>query len=125
MRLASTMDIVLILLSISALIGTIAGLRFKIFVLVPISLLIVLVSAAVLRTHGFGPGSGIAIIVAGLVVNQAAYVLIQIGLGANASHPSLDDVTDGEPTSDRKQAVDDDHGDQKSLPSRPLLPPKH
>ncbi|MDR6302554.1 nitrogen fixation-related uncharacterized protein [Nitrobacter vulgaris] len=96
------MDIVLILLSISALIGTIAGLCFKVFVLVPIALLIVLVAAAVLRKHGFGPGSGIAIIVAGLVVNQVAYALIQIGLGANASAPSFDDVTDGEPPPDRK-----------------------
>ena len=119
-RLASTMDIVLILLSISALIGTIAGLRFKVFVLVPIALLIVLVSAAVLRAHGFGPGSGIAIIVAGLVVNQTAYALIQIGLGADASDLSFDEVTDGEPAPDREQDVDDDHGDQKP-PSRPLI----
>lgn len=114
------MDIVLIFLSISALIGTIAGLRFKVFALVPIALLLVLVSAAVLRAHGFGPVSGIAIIVAGLVVNQAAYALIQIGLGANASDLSFDEVTDGEPAPDREQDVDDDHGNHRP-PSRPFL----
>lgn len=113
------MDIVLIFLSISALIGTIAGLRFKVFALVPIALLLVLVSAAVLRKHGFGLRSGIAIMVAGLVLNQAAYALIQIGLGADTSDPSFDAVTDGEPAPDREQDIDDDHGDQKP-PSRPL-----
>lgn len=112
------MDIALILLSLSALIGTIAGLRFKVFVLVPIALLIVLVSAAVLRTHGFGPGSGIAIIVAGLVVNQAAYALIQIGLGVNAYDRSFEEIADGEPAPDREQHVGDNHRDQKPSPSR-------
>ena len=91
------MDIALVLLSTSALIGAIAGLRFKVFVLVPIALLIVLVSAAVLHLHGFGPGSGILIIDACLVVNQAAYVLMQIGLGTNAYALSFDEVTDGKP----------------------------
>jgi hypothetical protein len=119
------MDIALVLLSTSALIGAIAGLRFKVFVLVPIALLIVLVSAAVLHMHGFGPGSGIAVTVACLVVNQASYTLIQIGLGASASDLSFDEVTDGKPAPGRKQAVDDDHDDQKSSPSRLLLSPKH
>jgi hypothetical protein len=119
------MDIIVpILLSTSALIGAIAGLRFNVFVLVPIALLIVLVSAAVLQTHGFGPGSGIVIIVACLVVNQAAYVLVQIGLGPGTSDLSFDEVIDGEPPSGREQAIDDDHGDQKSPPSR-LLSPTH
>lgn len=118
------MDIVLVLLSTSALIGATAGLRFNVFVLVPIALLIVLVSAAVLNMHGFGPGSGIAVTVACLVVNQAAYVFIQIGLGASASDLSFDEVTDGKPATDRKQGADDDHGDQKSPPSRLLLSQK-
>jgi hypothetical protein len=115
------MDIVLVLLSTSALIGATAGLRYKVFVLVPIALLIVLVVAAVLHMHGFGPGSGIVIIVACLVVNQASYAFIQISLGTDASDLSFDEITDGEPATDRKQAVDDDHGDQKSPPSRLLL----
>lgn len=120
------MDIIVpILLSTSALMGAVAGLRFNVFVLVPIALLIVLVSAAVLHMHGFGPGSGIVVTVACLVVNQAAYVLIQIGLGAGAYDLSIDEVTDGKPSPRRKQAVDDDHGDQKSPPSRLLLSQKN
>ena len=69
------MNIVLVLLATSVLIGAIAGLRMKAFVLVPIALLIALVAAAALRVHGFGPESGIAIIVACLALNQVAYVL--------------------------------------------------
>jgi hypothetical protein len=118
------MDIALVLLSTSALIGATASLRLKVFVLVPLAVLIVLVSAAVLHMHGFGPGNGVVIIVACLVVNQAAYVLIQIGLGTSASELSFDEVTDGKPAPDREQAVDDDHGDQQSPPPRPLLSQK-
>ena len=120
------MDIALILLAASALIGATAGLRFKVFVLAPIALLIALVSAAVLHRHGFGSGSGIVIVVACLVLNQAAYILVQIfGLSFRASDLSLDDVTDGEPGPGREQAVDDDHGDQKPPPSRPPFPPEN
>ena len=72
------MGITLVLLAASALIGAITGLRLKVFALVPIALLIALVSAAVLHMNGFGPGSGIVIIIAGLSLNQAAYILVQI-----------------------------------------------
>ncbi len=119
------MDIIVpVLLSTSALIGATAGLRLKVFVLVPIAVLIALVSAAALHMHGFGPGNGIVIIVACLVVNQAAYVLIQISLRP-CSVLSFDEVTDGEPAPDRKQGVDDDHGNQKSPPSRLFLSPRN
>jgi hypothetical protein len=124
--LASSMDIALVLLVASALIGATAGLRFKVFVLAPIALLIVLVSAAVLRMHGFGSGSGIVIVVACLVLNQAAYVLVQIfGFGSRTSDLSFYDIADGEPAPDGEQAVDDDHGDQKPPPTRPLFPPEN
>lgn len=62
----------------SALVGAAAGLRLKVFALVPIALLIALVSAAVLHMNGFGPGSGIVIIIACLGLNQAAYILVQL-----------------------------------------------
>jgi hypothetical protein len=118
------MDIALVLLAASALIGATAGLRLKAFALAPIALLIALVSAAVLRLHGFGPGSGIVIIIACLVLNQAAYILVQI-FGSRASYLSLDDIADGEPGPGREQAVDDDHGDQEPPRSRPLFPPEN
>jgi hypothetical protein len=104
------MDIALVLLSTSALIGAIAGLRFKVFVLVPIALLIALVSAAALRMHGFGPGSGIVIIVACLILNQAAYMIVQI-FTTPAAHLLSDDEADSEPSPGREQAVHGDNGD--------------
>jgi hypothetical protein len=120
------MDIALILLTASALIGATAGLRLKAIALAPIALLIALVSAAVLRMHGFGPGSGIVIIIACVVLNQAAYLLVELlGLRSGVSDLSLDDVADGEPGPGREQAVDDDHGDQKPPPSRPPFPPEN
>ncbi len=122
----SSMDIIIpVLLSASALIGATVGLRFRVFVLVPIALVIVLVSAAVLRMHGFGPGTGIVIIVACLALNQAAYLLIHIGLRSGVSELSFYDVADGDPAPGRDQAVDDDHGDQNSSPSGLLLPQKN
>jgi hypothetical protein len=66
------MDIALVLLAASALIGATAGLRLKAFALAPIALLIALVSTAVLRLHGFGPGSGIVIIIAGPRIDSTA-----------------------------------------------------
>jgi hypothetical protein len=54
------MDIALVLLAVSALIGAAAGLRFKAFALVPIALLIAFVSAAVLRVSGFGTGGALS-----------------------------------------------------------------
>ena len=121
------MDIALVLLAASALIGAIAGLRLKVFALAPIALLIALVSAAVLRMHGFGPESGIVIIIACLVLNQAAYILVEIfGFrSSRASYLSLDDVADGEPDPGREQAIDDNYGNQKPAPSRPPFPPEN
>jgi hypothetical protein len=118
-------NIALVLLAASALIGTITGFHLKVFALAPIALMIALVSAAFLRLHGFGSGSGIAIIVACLILNQAAYVFVQFfGLRSCASDLSSDDVTDGEPGDGREQAIDGDHGDQKPAPSWPFFPPK-
>lgn len=115
------MDIVLILLAASALVGACAGLRLKALALVPIALLIAVFSAAVLHLNGFGSGSGIAILIACLILNQAAYLLVQVLGFAGASDPSWDDVTDGKPSADRKQAVDDDHRYQKPAP---IFPPE-
>ena len=70
---------VVVLLALSVLTGIAAGLRFQVFVLVPIALSIGLLSAAILRMHGFGSGSGIALTIACLVLDQAAYMLVQIG----------------------------------------------
>jgi hypothetical protein len=120
------MDIALILLAVSALIGAAVGLRLKAIALAPIALLIAVVSAAVLRMHGFGPGSGIIIVIACVVLNQAAYLLVELlGLRSGESYLLWDDVADGEPDPDREQDVDDDHGDKKPPAPRSPLPPKN
>jgi hypothetical protein len=105
------MAIVAILLSTSALVGAAAGLRFKVFVLVPLAILISLVSAAVLHWNDFGTGSGIATIIACLVLNQAAYLIVQIFTPADLlSH----DVADGEPSPSREQGVHGNNGDHRN-----------
>ena len=104
------MDITVpVLLFTSALIGAAAGLRYKVFVLVPIALLIALGSAAVLHMNDFRTESGIAAITACLVLNQAAYMIVQIC--APPAHLISDDKADSVPSSGREQAVRRDNGD--------------
>ena len=76
--LMTSIDIVSVLLGVSALVGAAAGLRLKALALVPIALLIAVLWAVVLHKIGFGPGSGIGVIIASLILNQGAYVLVQI-----------------------------------------------
>jgi hypothetical protein len=113
------MDIALVLIAASALVGVAAGLRLKAFALVPVALVIALLSAAVLHRNGFGPGGGIVIIIGCLVLNQAAYILVQVLASGLTPAASLDDVIDGEPRADGHQAIDDDHGYQKPAPTFP------
>ena len=103
------MGIVSVLLLTSALLGAAAGLRFKVFALVPIAILIALASAAVLHKNDFGTGSGIATIIACLVVNQAAYIIVQIF--TPASNLLSNEVSDSDPSSGREQGVRSDNGD--------------
>ena len=84
------MDIVLVLLVTSALAGAAVGFRLKALALVPIGLLIAAFAAAVLHANGFGAGRGIATIVACLVLNQAAYILVQVLGPGIASDRTLD-----------------------------------
>ncbi len=103
------MDITVpVLLITSALIGAAAGLRYKVFVLVPIALLIALGSAAVLHINDFRTESGIATIVACLVLNQAAYMIVQIF--APTAHLISDDEADSVPRSGREQGVRGNNG---------------
>ena len=113
------MDIAVILLAASALVGAAAGLRLKASALVPIGLLIAVFSAALLRVNCFQPGSGIVIIIGCLVLNQAAYILVQIFGLSSRYHLSVDDDADRVPASRREQAIDDNHGNQRPSPFRP------
>ncbi|MDR6306593.1 hypothetical protein GGQ85_004326 [Nitrobacter vulgaris] len=109
--------IVPVLLFSSALIGAAAGLRFKVFALVPIAILIALASAAVLRKNDFGTGSGIATIIACLVVNQAAYIIVQ--LFTPAADSLSDQVADSEPSQGREQGIRSDNGDYRDRKPSP------
>jgi hypothetical protein len=102
------MGIVFVLLFTSALIGAAAGLRFKVFVLVPIAVLIAFVSAVVLRINDFGTATGIATIIGCLALNQAAYVIVQIF--APTAHLISDDIADGEPSPGREHTVRGNYG---------------
>ena len=115
------MDIALILLAASALVGAAAGLQMKALALVPIAAVF---SAAVLHVNGFEPGSGIVIIIGCLVLNQAAYVLVQIFGLSSRYHLSVDDDADRVPASRREQAIDDNHGNQRPSPFRPYSNPR-
>jgi hypothetical protein len=101
--------IVPVLFFTSALIGAAAGLRFKVFALVPIAILIALASAAVLHKNDFGAASGIATIIACLVANQAAYIIVQIL--TPAANLLSNEVADNEPSPGRQQAIHGDNGD--------------
>jgi hypothetical protein len=105
------MDIVFGLLITSALIGAAAGLRFKVLVLAPIAMVIALVSAAILHTNDFGAGSGIATIIGCLVLNQAAYMMVQIFTPAVLLS---DDIANSEPSSSREQTVQGEDGNYGS-----------
>ena len=79
MSLASNINIAVMgLLAISVIFGALAGLRFKIIVLVPSTLMIAFFSAVVLHMNDFGTWSGTAIVAACLILNQAAYLIVQI-----------------------------------------------
>ena len=118
------MDIALILLAASALVGAAAGLQMKALALVPIALLIAVFSAAVLHVNGFEPGSGIVIIIGCLVLNQAAYILVQIFGLSSRYHLSVDNDADYVPGPGREQVIDGDHGNQKPSPSWPDSNPR-
>ncbi|MDR6304940.1 hypothetical protein GGQ85_002656 [Nitrobacter vulgaris] len=110
--------IVPVLLFTSALIGAAAGSRFKVYALVPVAILIALAFAAVLHKNDFGAESGIATIIACLVVNQAAYIIVQIF--TPAANLLSNEVSDSDPSSGREQGVRSDNGDyrnQKPSPS--------
>jgi hypothetical protein len=110
------MDITVpVLLFTSALIGAAAGLRYKVFVLMPLAFLIALGAAAILRRNDFATESGIATITACLVLNQAAYMIVQFF--DPSSHLISDDGADSEPSANREQGVHGDDGDDNQKPA--------
>jgi hypothetical protein len=69
------MDVILILLTASAIVGLVLGFYFSWIAIVASGLVLAIVSAAVLQAQGFGFFVGISIVVACLTVNQLAYLI--------------------------------------------------
>ena len=94
----------LILLTLSALSGFVLGLsHFSWRAIVAAGAVLAPLSAVVLQNQGFGALSGIAITVACLVINQAAYVVgaIRVNDGPTSGSVLPSQRADNEPHDDR------------------------
>ena len=69
------MNTVLVLLTVSALVGIILGSFFPWYAILVSGLILAMLTATVLQNEGFGFLAGIAIIVVCLTVNQIAYLI--------------------------------------------------
>ena len=69
------MDVILLLLAASAIVGLVFGLYFSWIAIVASGLVLAIVSATVLQKEGFGIFAGISTVVACLTVNQLAYLV--------------------------------------------------
>jgi hypothetical protein len=69
------MDVILLLLAVSAIVGLVLGLYFSWIAIVASGLVLAIVSATVLQKEGFGFFSGISTVVVCLTVNQLAYMV--------------------------------------------------
>jgi hypothetical protein len=69
------MNVIFVMLAVSAVFGIGLGLRLRWPAIIVSGLLVSIVSAAVLQKAGFGAVEGIAIIVACLIVNQVGYLV--------------------------------------------------
>ncbi len=115
------MDIVIVLLALSAALGFATGLRFKVFAIAAVSVLIAACSALVLRLHGFGAVSGTFGVVGCLLAGQIAYITALV----RGSAPDVlgDDVSGGGPGDDRQRDVsEDDEGHDRRPPWPPSAP---
>ncbi|RTL49148.1 MAG: hypothetical protein EKK40_15780 [Bradyrhizobiaceae bacterium] len=115
------MDTVLILSALSAALGFATGLRFNVFAMAAVSVLLALGSAIVLRAHGFGAAGGILVVVVCLLASQIAYlagVMSVRGAGILA-----DDISGGRPDDNRQGDVGDDEKKQDPHPPRPPSAP--
>jgi hypothetical protein len=97
------LTIILILLALSTMMGMATGLTFKVQGLIPVSVLIAISSAVVLRSAGFGPVGGVSVIAACLVVAQLAYLAATFFLYKREL--LLQDEIDGDPGERGKRKI--------------------
>ena len=89
--------VALILLIASALFGCATGLFFRVWTLVPASLLLAIVSATCLRARGYGFAGGISVTVGCLVISQLAYLAASFLRFGWSEADSLMKEIDGDP----------------------------
>jgi hypothetical protein len=99
--------VALVLMVVSALVGTATGLVFRIWTLVLISPVITIFSAIVLRSFGFGLVAGVSIVAGCLAVCQLAF--LAAGYLLHAQGISAHDEIDGQPGEDGQQKIRRQH----------------
>lgn len=97
------------LLIASALLGLAIGLVFRFGAIAPVSLLIAIVSAPILRAHDFEFAGGVSVVIGCLVICQATYLTGAFMTTRSLSAANLTrEEVDGEPSGDREQDVGDE-----------------
>jgi hypothetical protein len=110
------MRTVIILLVLSALLGFATGLRFKVFAVVALSVLIAISSAIIVRASGFEFATGGIVIVGCLTVSQLAYGISSVFVIARKA--LAQNVSCRGPSDDRQNDVQGQEGSQDDPPSR-------
>lgn len=117
------MNIVLILLAASTLLGLATGLVFKVWANLITAPLIAVVSAIVLHASGFKFAPGALVTVACLFVSQLAYIIISsVVPGAGLAHLLVRDTLDDEPDDSRQRGIPGQQEKRDEQPSRPSSP---
>jgi hypothetical protein len=109
LKAALNVTISFTLLIASAVLGLATGLFLRVWTVAPVSLLIAILSAIFLRSHGFGFAGGVSITVGCLVISQVAYVaggFIESRMCRTAE--LTQEEVDGDPSGGGEQNVRDD-----------------
>lgn len=91
--------VALILLIASTLLGCATGLFFKVWALVPVSLLVAILSALSLQARGYGFAGGVSIAIGCLVISQLAYIATGLIMFSSSEPDSSTQEVDDDPDS--------------------------
>jgi hypothetical protein len=107
------MSLVAVLLFASACVGLMVGPRYNVYMLIPASLIVALVSATVTRLHDIGFWESSAITFACITATQVAYLVVTL---LHLDVPLTSDPSDDHVRNDRQTDVSDEK-DQRHPPS--------
>lgn len=100
--IGASMDVVLVAMAASALLGLATGLVFRVWAMGPVSLIVASGSAVAANFHGYGFMDGILTVVASLVISQAAYAVPTFLLSRSTNSEFLpDNNLDDDPDNNR------------------------